>query len=98
MWRAPVDESFIGAVMVGGSGDRHMPPGTMFRAWDDPVAWAMDILGLEAEEEARISRHAVQRRFRILLRDAHPDHGGVDTGAADRIAELTEARRILLAS
>lgn len=41
-------------------------------------------------------RTAVQRRFRELLRDAHPDHGGDAGDAAKRIAELTEARRILL--
>jgi hypothetical protein len=32
-----------------------------------------------------------------MLREAHPDHGADDLGAADRIADLTEARRILLA-
>jgi curved DNA-binding protein CbpA len=40
----------------------------------------------------------VQRRFRDLLREAHPDHGGASDDAANRISELTEARRILLAS
>jgi hypothetical protein len=40
----------------------------------------------------------VQRRFRELLRAAHPDHGAAHDGAAQRIADLTEARRILLAS
>jgi DnaJ-class molecular chaperone len=39
----------------------------------------------------------VQRRFREMLRDIHPDHGAETAGAADRIAEITEARRILLA-
>jgi hypothetical protein len=39
----------------------------------------------------------VQRRFRAALRDAHPDHGGVVDDAAQRIADLSEARRILLA-
>ena len=38
----------------------------------------------------------VQRQFRDLLRDAHPDHGGDIDDAAQRIADLTEARRILL--
>ena len=31
------------------------------------------------------------------LRDAHPDGGGNATAAAARIAELTEARTLLLA-
>jgi hypothetical protein len=71
------------------------------RAFHDPVQWALGVLGLrDAELEALLvpDRGDVQRRFRYLLREAHPDHGG-DTGeAAQRIADLTEARRILLAS
>ena len=43
-----------------------------------------------------VEREDVNRRFRRLLRDAHPDRGGVATQAAARIAELTEARTILL--
>lgn len=38
----------------------------------------------------------IQRRYRRLLIEAHPDHGGSEEGAAQRIADLTEARRILL--
>ncbi len=45
----------------------------------------------------RPDRSAVTRRFRELLREAHPDHGGEQDGAAQRIADLAEARRILLA-
>ena len=40
----------------------------------------------------------MQRRFRERLREAHPDHGAEIDGAAQRIADLTEARRILLGS
>jgi hypothetical protein len=57
--------------------------------------WAMEVLGVRAG--ARIDREDVQRRFRRLLRLAHPDHGAADTGAAERIAELAEARELLLA-
>ena len=42
-------------------------------------------------------QEAIQRQFREMLRAAHPDHGGVHDDAAGRIADLTEARRILLA-
>jgi hypothetical protein len=42
------------------------------------------------------SRRDIQRRFRRLLIEAHPDHGGRSEAAAQRIADLTEARRILL--
>jgi hypothetical protein len=41
-------------------------------------------------------RGLVQRRFRDLIREAHPDHGGDEADAAARIADLAEARRILL--
>jgi hypothetical protein len=47
--------------------------------------------------DASPSAAAVQRQFREMLRVAHPDHGGDVGDAASRIAELTEARRILLA-
>jgi hypothetical protein len=56
--------------------------------------WAMETLGLRAG--MRVERTDVQRRFRRLLRLAHPDHGGESDGAAERIAELTEAREMLL--
>jgi hypothetical protein len=70
------------------------------RAFHDPVQWAMDVLGLaDAERGLAVPvRAEVQRRFRDLLREAHPDHGGATDDAAHRIAELSEARRILLAS
>jgi hypothetical protein len=57
--------------------------------------WAMEVLGLRAGMP--IERDDVNRRFRRLLRDAHPDSGGSTVGAAARIEELTEARMILLA-
>lgn len=59
----------------------------------DPFLWALGIFDLTADD---LDRGSVQRRFRSLLRSAHPDHGGATDRAAARIAELTEARRILL--
>lgn len=67
-------------------------------AWRNVAAdqrWAMEVLGLRAGMD--IDRDDVNRRFRRLLRDAHPDSGGAAKGAAARIEELTEARTILLA-
>jgi hypothetical protein len=64
-------------------------------ALSDPVGWALRILGIEAD--TNLSKATVQRRFRERLRDAHPDHGAKNDGAAERIADLAEARRILLA-
>ena len=70
------------------------------RAFHDPVQWAVDVLGLEILVGSMVvpPRADVQQRFRDLLREAHPDHGGDTDDAAQRIADLTEARRILLAS
>jgi hypothetical protein len=59
----------------------------------DPTRWALGVL--ELGEDAPI-RKDIQRAFRVLLRDAHPDYGGASDDAAARIAELREARRILL--
>jgi hypothetical protein len=59
-------------------------------------SWALDVLGLEGDMILP-ERADVQRRFRELLLIAHPDRGGEATGAADRIADLTAARSILLA-
>ncbi|MGZ6995436.1 MAG: hypothetical protein ACXVIM_09510 [Acidimicrobiia bacterium] len=56
--------------------------------------WAMEVLGLGAD--MTVDRIDVQKRFRLLIRTAHPDHGGAPVGAAERIAELTEARELLL--
>ena len=61
----------------------------------DPLAWAMDVLQMSTAD-GRPPRPEVQRAFRTALRLAHPDHGADEDAAADRIAELDAARRILL--
>jgi len=65
-------------------------------AMADPVGWAMSVLGLSALDE-RPPKGAVQRGYRDALLAAHPDHGGAGDEAAQRIADIGEARRILLA-
>lgn len=92
-WVGPLDRGFVAHVT---GLDRQRSWST--QAFHDPVRWAIDVLGL-ADPVDRLAvpdRSAVQRRFRDLLRAAHPDHGGDRDDAAQRIAELTEARRILL--
>jgi hypothetical protein len=64
-------------------------------AISDPVGWAMAMLDLRGVEVLP-SRREIQQAFRAQLRSAHPDHGAAGEGAAQRIAELSEARRILL--
>jgi hypothetical protein len=85
-WRGPIDPSLV----------RHLTGDADLRwaatAFADPRLWALDVLGLGPEG----SNREVQRRFRQLLREAHPDHGGETDAAAERIADLTQARRILL--
>lgn len=57
--------------------------------------WALAVLGFGLAEEP--ARNAILRRFRSLVREAHPDHGAETEDAGRRITELTEAKRVLLA-
>jgi hypothetical protein len=64
--------------------------------WGVPaeIRWAMEVLGFAPG--APPEREEILRRFRRLVRLAHPDHGAAHGGAAERIVELGEARRVLL--
>jgi hypothetical protein len=57
--------------------------------------WALVVLGFATGAEPL--RSEIVGRFRRLVRDAHPDHGGTPEAAGTRIQELAEAKRILLA-
>jgi hypothetical protein len=66
-------------------------------AWegiDSERRWAMEVLGIRAG--TMLAKDDVNRRFRRLLRDAHPDTGAAGPGAAERIEELSDARELLL--
>ena len=89
-WRGPIGPSLI-THLTGKSGAQAWSAS----AFADPRQWALDLLGFTANGKGP-NRKDVQRRFRELLRSAHPDHGGETEDAAERIADLTEARRILL--
>jgi hypothetical protein len=92
-------------LLEGVPGARPPLPGTAWRGaaeraeeWRGVPAerrWAMEVLGLRGGMP--IEREDVQHRFRRLVRLAHPDHGAGTRGAAERIAELAEARDTLLA-
>jgi hypothetical protein len=86
-WRGPLTEAAY----------RHLAGDHDLRwaatAFADPRMWALDVLGLDDDHGGDKD---VQRRFRQLLREAHPDHGAESAAAAERIADLTEARKILL--
>ena len=87
-WVGPVGPELVAALGGGRS------IGRLTRtSIGDPITWARRRLGLDPADVP--SRDEVQRRYRELLRVEHPDHGATADGAADRIAELVEARRIL---
>lgn len=89
-WRGAIDAALID-YLSGPDG----APSWAVAAFADPVAWALGVLGYDVETEVP-ARRDVQRTFRKQLRTAHPDHGGASDEAAQRIADLAEARRILL--
>jgi hypothetical protein len=90
-WTGSIDESLV--AHLSGLARHHE---WSIEAHRDPVGWALGVLGL-ANGRQRPGRRAIQRQFRDLVRTAHPDHGGDRLEAAGRLAELSEARRILLA-
>ena len=89
-WTGPVGPSLI-VHLSGGAGASTWSG----EAFVHPHGWALTVLGFGDGSDPR--RDDVQQRFRALVRSAHPDHGGASDGAAQRISELSEARRILLA-
>lgn len=88
-WHGDVDERMV--AHLSGRGGTYSATSI-----GDPVRWALEILDLGEVECVVPTRKVVQQAFRDGLRDAHPDHGGEEDEAAGRIAELAEARRILL--
>jgi hypothetical protein len=93
-WEGGVDGDLIATLSGVGRGR----PLSVF-AFENPVSWAMGVLGFPAGRPVAgraVPRSDIQRQFRGQLMAAHPDHGGDADDAAQRISELTEARRILL--
>jgi hypothetical protein len=87
-WGGTIGPAFVAYVLGGGGG-------SSIAAVTDPRAWAMEILGFPLGATTPGKRD-VQRRFRERLRDVHPDHGGIEADASQLIADITEARRVLL--
>jgi len=91
-WSGPLDRRLYAHLSGLGAGREWTAD-----VYEDPVRWALRILGMDGGSVGDLpDRKVVQRRFRDALRSAHPDHGGAVEGAAQRIDDLTEARRILL--
>ena len=89
-WTGPLGPSFV-SYLSGVGGARAWSA----RAFADPVAWALEVLGIATDSDSP-DRQAVIAHFRARLREVHPDHGGSADDAGQRILDLTEARRILL--
>ena len=87
-------ERGIDADLVAYLSDPTSAPPASWRRFPTDERWALQVLGFGPESQPE--RDEVQRRFRTLIREAHPDHGAENEGAGQRILELTEARRILL--
>lgn len=60
------------------------------------AAWALDVLGFAPDVVP--APPEVLGRFRSLVRRAHPDHGAPAGDAGQLVSDLTEAKRILLAT
>jgi hypothetical protein len=91
-WVGPVGPGLIDH-LVGAEVAMRLRSGA-FSTASDPLIWAMGVLELESSSD--VEPKDIQRSYRRLIRDAHPDHGAGTDGAADRIAELARAREILL--
>jgi hypothetical protein len=89
-WEGDLDVALIAYLS-----DPSTDPPPSWRRFPTDERWALQILGFGPD--LRPEPDEVQRRFRSLIRAAHPDHGAESAGAGQRILELTEARRILLA-
>jgi hypothetical protein len=89
-WSGPIGPSLI-AHLTGKTGVQS----SSFAAFADPVAWALSMLAFPPGS-VKPTKSDVKKRFRHALMGAHPDHGADEIGAAKRIADLNEARRILL--
>lgn len=86
-WRGPLGSAFV-AHLVG-------TKSTSLRSIGDPRAWALDVLGFPPGTTKPTSGE-IKRRYRSMIREAHPDHGGDEIRARTTIGDLGEARRILL--
>ena len=86
-------EGDIGPELIAHLADPSSNPPPSWRRFPTDERWALQVMGFGPD--LRPDKDEVLRRFRFLVREAHPDHGAESEGAGQRIVELTEARRIL---
>jgi hypothetical protein len=87
-------EGLVDASLIAHLSDPTSAPPRSWRLFPTDERWARHVLGFGPD--SHLDPVEVQRRFRALVRESHPDHGAQPEGAGQRILELTEARRILL--
>ena len=93
-WRGETGAGFL-EYLTAGVSSSYLSSATRDGLTSDHVCWAMRVLGLSAAAE--LDRSLIQQAYRDALLTVHPDHGGEVDRAAERIADIAEARRILLA-
>ena len=85
-WRGPIGPALI-AFLAGSQS-------STLSALADPRSWALEMLGFPTDS-GQPSNREVTKRYRLRMRDVHPDHGGAAVDASKAILDLNEARRIL---
>ena len=94
-WRGEINHRFL-AYLAEAASSSLLRSAVEQGEMSDTVCWARRVLGLSAVS-ARLERGQIQQGYRDALLTVHPDHGGEVDSAAERIADIAEARRILLA-
>ena len=89
LWEKSVDANFV-AHLLGDDAAF-----SRWRALPNDTRWALQLLGFGPHDTP--DRVLIKDRFRDAVWSAHPDRGGDADGAGQRMTELTQARRILLA-
>ena len=93
-WRGEINLGFL-AYLAGGASSTFLRSAVQQGAMSDNVGWARRVLGLSAVAD-RLDKGQIQQGYRDALLTVNPDHGGEVDSAAERIADIAEARRILL--
>lgn len=94
-WRGEINLGFL-TYLAGAASSSLLWSVVQQGDMSDTVDWARRVLGLSAVAD-RLDRGRIQQGYRDALLMVHPDHGGEVDSAAERIADIAEARRILLA-
>ncbi len=89
MWEHKLDADFV-AHLLGDDAAF-----SRWRSLPTDHRWALKLLGFGPNDSP--TRDLIQAAFRDAISKAHPDRGGDRDDAGQRIVELTQARRLLLA-